>query len=1641
MFDIDKMFMMIPSFSQDENDNLVYAKPLLDEEGNELPLSEQPKEVLQNKLIESYKAVFLHPDVVKDVLTPIDHDHLEKDIKTIRGDVSKKKDLYHFDVINQIDLKYSFLAGIAGVGQWSNQLVDHVRGMFTENSLRDTYIGWGHKNENNETVFDKQFSEDLNNEDSKYIVKVVNEHYKNDSSHTPWTVNDVKNYKIADSLSAGLNGNVDIAKDPFITDGNYVTQTNNVVAMMLRAGMHPMYVNRFITQPIIKKYVDFVINIESKFNKDDGDQRAKFLRQLAYDKLEGQALTIGTKTLDYNQINRIYKGKKLDKVNLIKGFKEYNASIDQKKLEKALSEIRDARDIIYNLQTNEFNIRELTLKQLDDQRKNPNAALQLELLNEFYSLQDHSKTIVRGIKAAKPDTEGPGKDLSSRLIAQNLIEEIKSDERNKVEGSLTNFRDKLVDPTTKQLTILGHYVNNSVYWLDKVTKANPKLFQMANKHVENTINTISQQLRGTKLLNEKIADQLYKDYYTYSLSGFEGLKLKSSAKLLFIDLASELTNEKLENEDNYFLNQLEVIQEDGLNFIKLQNKKRSKDVQNLLYRGWKDLFEDNKELATKLVKYAYYQSGFNSNINEFFSHIPHEYFVETKLNRYIYDLDMRTNGLQTKFIDQMYRHNFNNTLIVPKIPEKLIKDLKPGKSFIVYNINRVELKPFVTFKNALLKLEGYDDTGNGIYVNTFKLGIEKNNGDIIEYKFDTDVTQSQLPANNPKNLAEINEYVKTLQIAKLPGEFKSKTKSVDNTLTETEVEFNEMFDETTSDAKTNIREIAKGVKIIDNALNSSEELEIFEMLKPFIQEQGFKTNAGKSAPLMIGLNLRWDYKNNNRDKTAITIKETINNSAYQKSKYGYYDVSVDGKPLGKIPNRLKELMTKATGVDASNYDGAIINIYKKNSFISAHNDVDESATAIGYPVLVVNIGGEGSLSIEGSESQRANKSYANKSYLNESLSSGSAYIFGDNGDNRDVFHRTLPSGGKGTLPALNVRGENIPANSYRISVTLRRVRDLEPGMPEIPSKGVLNTKTEYQELVDEYSDNDDLPSTSKSDGEYTFKHNNISIDTSFKLGEEQTIALRNSIDYIENPGNNKFFTIEGSAGTGKTTIIGYLQKYFDKKGGRNEFRYLAPTHAATAQLALTTVDLGNIIMPSTLASSFYSFKNAEGKLVKGFQTKLNVDGFANYTLIVDEASMIEDGLIVDFTETAKENGINVIFMGDSNQIPSPDNKSINNKGQKVLNRAFGDKNSTSLTKVYRQNKSDLLSTLDVVKANTEISTEIIQENNDGTIQNLTTVPYNKKLMDDFSNNLENTIYVAYTNAAVKSFNRKMKKALTGSDKLLVGDKIMGYAGNDTKQLSAGNIANSIPYMVTKYIVSENTSFVHIEAKSKLLDGLINKGVEGLKKISESIYVQLNFTDSIIIESISNEDMDSTNKLIGEAINKLYEEYINIPNGSFAKKTMKDKINLHFGKYDFGDDYYFNPKTKLLQLQPALRGADSILFSTKKGLDYGYSITAHKSQGMTVDNVYVDFDNIYNSRADRFIVNKKGDIVNREKNALYYVALSRARNKVIMKSNTITTITKPKVIETKPVKIDINQLNLFSDDVNSKLDEFDDGCKQ
>ena len=441
---------------------------------------------------------------------------------------------------------------------------------------------------------------------------------------------------------------------------------------------------------------------------------------------------------------------------------------------------------------------------------------------------------------------------------------------------------------------------------------------------------------------------------------------------------------------------------------------------------------------------------------------------------------------------------------------------------------------------------------------------------------------------------------------------------------------------------------------------------------------------------------------------------------------------------------------------------------------------------------------------------------------------------------------------------------------------------------------------------------------------------------------------------------------------------------------------------------MTTVELGNKDLPRTLASTFYDFTIGGQRKVNFTTDVLKQIQNKNPIFIVDETSMVEDNLLKSFIETAKNVDAKVVFMGDSNQIPSPDGKSINSKGQKVLNRAFGDSNSVELTQVYRQSSSDLLDKLGEIKNNIHVDTNINIGKNDGTLLVLEGRAYNKEVLEAIKADPENTTYIAYTNKAVKAFNNTMKEELTGTSSVQVGDKLVGYLGKGTKQIKKGNIANSISYIIDDVEHRIGTSIIDISGVSKLLENLEKKGVEDVSGMAESVYIQLSTTDSLTLDSVTAEEMQSTNKAVSEEIEVVYNKYneiMKMPSSSrkwAMKKDVEDNINALLGKYDLGDKYYFNPKTVMLELTPSIaNNALNTLFTIDKGLDYGYGITAHKSQGMTISTAFVDVENITNAgKTNPEIINKKGDIVNTEKNALYYVAMSRSKKVVIKKSPSI-----------------------------------------
>ena len=724
-FDVDKQYLMIPYYKKID-DKLVYVDD-----------TEDSKEGLSNKLIKLYKSVLTHPDVIKDVLVPIDIEFIKDDIIDLYPE-NKGGTLTSFNSYNDIQLLYDFRGGKAGVGQEANAVVDINR--LGKLSLNKTYIGWGHK-EDKQTVFDNEYSVELSKEDLQY--------YQKDLSLE--NIDSIKKVKIADSLTAILNAFVDIAKDPYITRGNWTTSTTNVGNMMLRAGMHPLYVTAFMAQPIIKQYIDFQADRESIIAKDSGDIDFKFRLSIAKNMLKDQNVTIGDKTKSLESIFDFFvTPKKLSKVNnIVSKIIDENAVLNFFKI--------NAKDeVMFNIASNvvedivkTYNeifkgegaeVTKASLEQLRNQIKNkPSGQFQIAVYDKFKELQGLSKNLRENVDLSKADTNGMGKNINTLFRLRNLKSWIKQKERSNKEGVLNGIETKFDN------TVLSAYYNQLIQVIDLVD-ANPNLFPQGQLNVQDMFNEISGNLYGTPAFDEELITDLESEYYTYTMSNFFNLSAEENKRILQ-KTPKEFEKFRKANRNKYLIvDELQIKEGESVTninvksvlpkFLGLNNRKKSIDFETRFTDSWRDLMIDNPKFAEDLIKYSFITSGFKMNQSQFFTYIPNEYFVQNNINQFINDFPQER---QEDFIDKFYKNNSTNRKYVKSINfEDIIPIETDVNNQAVYNNGFImnksgDSKYYLSLKGLLFKLEGYDESNRGIYTRQLPLGAKVGDNTISEY--------------------------------------------------------------------------------------------------------------------------------------------------------------------------------------------------------------------------------------------------------------------------------------------------------------------------------------------------------------------------------------------------------------------------------------------------------------------------------------------------------------------------------------------------------------------------------------------------------------------------------------------------------------------------------------------------------------------------------------------------------------------------------------------------------------------------------------------------------------------------------------------------------------------------------------------
>ena len=233
--------------------------------------------------------------------------------------------------------------------------------------------------------------------------------------------------------------------------------------------------------------------------------------------------------------------------------------------------------------------------------------------------------------------------------------------------------------------------------------------------------------------------------------------------------------------------------------------------------------------------------------------------------------------------------------------------------------------------------------------------------------------------------------------------------------------------------------------------------------------------------------------------------------------------------------------------------------------------------------------------------------------------------------------------------------------------------------------------------------------------------------------------------------------------------------------------------------------------------------------------------------------------------------------------------------------------------------------------------------------------------------------------------------------LKVGEQIIGYGGYNNKQIQNGDTANSVKYEVTD-VTKDDKGPVYIKSTSELLEKLKKGGIR-IPSTATSTYLQLSSLDSMDF-NLSEEQMDYNNSRVSAIFEKMNKSLIDLKSARTGRDIaiLMERlrgIQLSLSAIDLGGNYIYNPASKKMEpfSYEAHKGINPQL-KFDKGIDYGYATTIHKSQGLTIENVYFDIKSIEKSRG-RTPVMLGDKAVTTEKNALYYVGMSRASNKVVL----------------------------------------------
>lgn len=544
---------------------------------------------------------------------------------------------------------------------------------------------------------------------------------------------------------------------------------------------------------------------------------------------------------------------------------------------------------------------------------------------------------------------------------------------------------------------------------------------------------------------------------------------------------------------------------------------------------------------------------------------------------------------------------------------------------------------------------------------------------------------------------------------------------------------------------------------------------------------------------------------------------------------------------------------------------------------------------------------------------------------------------------------------------------------------LMEVRELLRNKSNIKQPAITDTTKEFLDYANQFGFTDeaallakDLPKASeeakKVEEEYVFTFNDgFKINLPFSLNDQQKSALYELEKFIEDYGTE--ITLSGYAGTGKSTIIGIFSKWLDHRIGRGNIVYTAPIHRANV---ITKQNNPNANV-YTLSALFGFTPDTDEAMEREsldlreleFRAKNQVKYEPGQLIIIDEASMVQDGLYEYIQKIVAKDGVSVIYVGDSAQLRPVKSDHIS----KVF--TSDGVPQITLTKVERTGDNPILKEATRLRRGEGLSYQTdINDKGQGVLytSNDTVINENLKQIissEEFNADPLHFRVITATNAAAATYNSKIRSLRYGkfAKPFVKGDILMGYSNKLRKPDGSYRLINSMDYIV------QNVRDTTVKFKTDKGDIEFKAFKLSIRPIGNTIM------DDFHITVIDKNEPDSKLFEIVEYKDRLWR---------MAKEAKQDK---QISKYRdlvqmaFNIDNELNITKNLEDNQGRLK--------IRKAIDYGYAQTVWKSQGSTYSKVL-----ILSNEIDTF---GYGRDVMQLRNELRYVAVSRAKNFVIINS--------------------------------------------